>query len=220
MGGIDLLELFYWIAFAFGLGYGVLGLVGGGLGGHDVAVGQDVAVGHDFAVEHEVPAGHDLAGGHDAASMSEAAGAHVSPVNSLTIAACALALGAIGLLTYRYWGLPSWLSLLVASLGGLLLAVAFFFAVLRPLMRSQSNSTPDIRAVVQSLAMVRTSIPSTGLGEIVLTSGGSRTQLPARSDNGLPLPSGTRVAIVRINRGVAEVVSMEDEALGPSTEEG
>lgn len=206
MGGLDLLELFYWVTFIFGLAYGAFGLVAGGLGEHDIG-GHEVDVGHDVAVEHDVAGGHELAGHH------------VSPFNSLTIAAFCLAVGGIGLLGYKYAGLPAWLAFLVSTIGALLVSAAFFLAVWRPLVRSQGTSSPDIQDIVEALATVRTSIPATGLGEIVFNARGSRMQLPARSDNGMPLPSGTRVAIVRVRKGVAEVVSMEDESLGPPPEE-
>ncbi len=202
MGGLNGLELFYWVAFLFGLGYGVFGLLAGGLGGHDIAGGHDVDLSHDLGGGHELDAGHDV-GAH-----------HVSPVNSLTIAAFSLAVGGIGLLTYRYIGLPDWLSLLLATVGAVLVAGAFFLAVWRPLVRAQGSSSPDMREVAQALAKVRVSIPAEGLGEIVFSARGSRMQLPARSASGVPLASGTRVAIVRLHKGVAEVVSMEDEALG------
>ncbi|MCL5110870.1 MAG: hypothetical protein M1401_18800 [Chloroflexi bacterium] len=208
MGGLNGLELFYWVAFLFGLGYGVFGLLAGGLGGHDIAGGHDVDLSHDLGGGHELDAGHDV-GAH-----------HVSPVNSLTIAAFSLAVGGIGLLTYRYIGLPDWLSLLLATVGAVLVAGAFFLAVWRPLVRAQGSSSPDMREVAQALAKVRVSIPAEGLGEIVFSARGSRMQLPARSASGVPLASGTRVAIVRLHKGVAEVVSMEDEALGSASDEG
>lgn len=207
MGGLDLLALFYWITFVFGLAYGVFGLVAGGLGGHDIG-GHGVDIGHDAAV------GHDFGDGH------EFAGHHVSPFNSLTIAAFCLAVGGIGLLSYQYVGLPGWLAIVVSTIGALLVSAAFFLAVWRPLVRSQGSSSPDIRDLIEALATVRVSIPASGLGEVGFSARGSRMQLPARSDNGTPLPSGTRVAIVRIRKGVAEVVSMEDEALGPLPDEG
>jgi len=219
MGGLDLLELFYWITFVFGLAYGVFGLVAGGLGGHDIG-GHGVDVGHDAAVGHGISVDHDVAGGHDVGAGHEVAGHHVSPFNSLTVAAFCLAVGGIGLLSYKYAGLPGWLAFLVSTIGALLVSAAFFLAVWRPLVRSQGSSSPDIRDLLEALATVRVSIPASGLGEVVFSARGSRMQLPARSDNGAPLPSGTRVAIVRIRKGVAEVVSMEDEALGPSPDEG
>ncbi len=219
MGGLNGLELFYWVAFLFGLGYGVFGLLAGGLGGHDIAGGHDVDLSHDLGGGHELDAGHDV-GAHDLDAGHEVGAHHVSPVNSLTIAAFSLAVGGIGLLTYRYIGLPDWLSLLLATVGAVLVAGAFFLAVWRPLVRAQGSSSPDMREVAQALAKVRVSIPAEGLGEIVFSARGSRMQLPARSASGVPLASGTRVAIVRLHKGVAEVVSMEDEALGSASDEG
>jgi hypothetical protein len=213
---MDWLELFYWVTLLFGLGYGVFGLLAGGLGGHDVVVG-----GHDVELGggHDLDVSHDLDSGHAAASP-DVGGHHLSPFNSLTIGAFSLAVGGFGLITYRIAGFPDWASFLASTTGALLLASALFVAVWRPLVRAQGSSSPDAREVVHALAKVRVSIPAEGYGEIVFVAGGSRMQLPARSTDGVPLASGTRVAIVRLHKGVAEVASMEDESLDSVSDEG
>ena len=155
MGGIDLIELLYWTAFLFGLGFSVLGVLGLGLGGVD----------HDLG-GHDVDSGHEL--GHDGNG-----GGHASPLNSLTIAAFPTGLGALGLLGMRVGGLSGLSSFLFALLGALAIAALFFFGVFRPLVRSQSNSTPDIQVLLNAAAVVRVSIPTDGFGEVVLTAGGT-----------------------------------------------
>lgn len=193
MGDLNWVELFYWVAFLLGFGFAVVGVVGHGFGG-----GDGVDTGGDL--------GHDLA--HDAGVD------HASPFNSLTIAAFSTGLGALGLLGLRVLGLTPALSLLFAVAGGLAIGALFFFAVFRPLVRSQSDSTPDIKVLMEAPAVVRTPIPVDGFGEIVLQAGGSTFPMPARSEEGREILSGVRVAVMRIAKGVAYVVPLDEESLG------
>lgn len=203
MGGLNGVELFYWVAFLFGFVYAVVGLFSHGFGG-------DVEVDHGAALDHDLAA--DASGlDHDLANVIHGAGAaaaHVSPFNSLTIAAFSVSLGAIGLLGLRYLGLGAWQSFGFSFLGALALAAGFFFSIVRPLYRSQSSSLPDIDELVRSPAHVRTAIPAAGVGEVVYVAGGSRFTMPARSAEETAIASGTRVAILRIRKGVAYVVPL------------
>lgn len=216
MGEINGVELFYWVAFLLGLGYALIGVFAGNLGGdagaeHEVSLEHDVAVEHNLSIEHEVAAEHEIEAGH---GVHEAAGAHVSPFNSLTIASFSAALGGFGLIGLKYVGLPPWVSFAFAFVGALAVATVFFIAVVRPLYSSESTSAPDIDELVRSPAEVRTTIPHGGLGEIVYVAGGSRIAMPARSESGNEIGRGTKVAIIRIRRGVAHVVPLYDELPG------
>lgn len=196
MGGTDWFELFYWAAFLFGLGYAVVGAVGHGFGAAD----------HDLG-------GHDVDTGHDVGHGTETGG-HASPLNSLTIAAFSTGLGALGLLGVRIGGFNSAISLLFALAGGLAIAALFFFAIYRPLVRMQTNSTPDVEELLNAAAVVRVTIPAGGFGEVVLSAGGARFPMPARSEEGREIADGQRVAVMRISKGIAYVVPLDEEELG------
>jgi hypothetical protein len=191
MENIDAMELFYWVAFLVGLAYALVGVFAGGLG----LGGQEAEVEQDVAVEQN----------------GEAGGDYVSPFNSLTIAAFSATLGALGLIGYRVVGLGAWLSFAGAFAGALVAAMIFFWLVVRPLYRSESSSAPTMSAVVRAPADVITTIPALGTGEIVYLAGGSRSTMPARSETGSDILMGTKVAILRVRRGVAYVVPLYDE---------
>ncbi len=216
MGDLNGIELFYWVAFLFGFGYAAFGLLSHGFGGGDADVGHggfdhDVAVGHGGGLGHDVDGGS--AGGHEAGG-----GMHVSPFNSLTIAAFSVSLGALGLLGLRVGSLGAWQSLAFALVGGFVLAGGFFMAVVRPLYRSQTSSVPDIDEVLRAPARVRTPIPAGGTGEIVFVAGGRRSSLPARTEDGSEIAGGIQVAILHIRKGVAYVVplGLEEEGIWPA----
>jgi hypothetical protein len=67
---------------------------------------------------------------------------------------------------------------------------------------------------MNAAAVVRVSIPSDGFGEVVLTAGGTRFPMPARSEEGREIVTGQRVAVMRIAKGVAYVVPLDEESLG------
>ncbi len=216
MGEINGIELFYWVAFLFGFGYAAFGMLSHGFGGGDADVGHggvdhDVAGGHG-GLEHDTVDGSS--GGHEAG-----AGVHVSPFNSLTIAAFSVSLGALGLLGLRVGNLGAWQSFAFALTGGLLLAAGFFMAIVRPLYRSQTSSVADIDEVLRTPARVRTPIPAGGTGEIVFVAGGRRSSLPARTEDGSEIAGGVQVAILHIRKGVAYVVplGLEEEGIWPES---
>ncbi len=156
-------------------------------------------VSHEISVEHGLE--HDL----DAVSPEH----DVSPVNSLTIAAFAAAFGGFGLLLTRVGGVAAGLAMLIAALGALLLAALFFFAVLRPLYRSQSSSSPTATDLLSAVGRVTVALPDQGVGEISLNQGGTRFSLPARSQDGSAIALGRQVAILRLKKGVAYVVDLQ-----------
>jgi hypothetical protein len=205
MGDLNGVELFYWVAFLFGFVYAVIGFFSHGFGGGDVDVDHGAVVDHDWDADAS-GLDHDLAA--NAAHGAGVSAVHVSPFNSLTIAAFSVSLGAIGLIGLRYLGLGAWQSLGFSFLGALALAAGFFLSIVRPLYRSQSTSLPDINELVRAPAQVRTAIPAAGVGEVVYVAGATRFTMPARSAEETAIASGTRVAILHIRKGVADVVPL------------
>ncbi|MHB1004164.1 MAG: NfeD family protein [Chloroflexota bacterium] len=200
MGDVNGIELFYWVAFLFGLGYSVVGVLGHGfnVGGHEIEVG-----GH--GLEHGLgEAGHDVS--HDVDG-----GMHVSPLNSATVAAFSAALGAIGLLSLKSGGLAPWFSFVVALVGALFIAMGMFVLVIRPLYRSQSDSTVSTADLLGRAGRVLTTIPGSGVGEIGLVADGSRLQMPAISHDGTDIPAGQHVSILQIQKGVARVAPLDEQ---------
>ena len=213
MGNLNAIEVFYWLAFLAGLGYALVGLLAGGLGGgHEVDAGGGAGLEHEVSLDHGIQVEHEVsaeAAGHD---VGEAA-VHVSVFNSLTIAAFLAALGGLGLIGLKFMALNTWLSFGFAFVGALLLAAILFLAVVRPLYRSENSSSPSIEAVLRAPARVRESIPIAGTGEIEYVAGGSRSVMPARAeDEEKGILKGTEVAILRVRKGVAYVVPLFDEA--------
>ena len=182
------IEVIYWACFAISLGYGACGLFGEFLGGAE-------------ASQHALIAGHDPGAG----LPSEA-----PLLNSLTLTSFLLSFGALGLLGVYGLGLEPLVSLLFAISSGIILAAFFFLAFVRTVYRSQSSSSPRLSEVMSSSALTTVSIPAEGTGEIAYVAGGSRFTMPAREERGKAIAKGQRVAIVRVEKGVAYVASVED----------
>ena len=194
----------------------------GGLAGHGAG---HLHTGHSQAGHlpagptsgHALPA-HVAVGGHAGTAGHGAAHAHgsvpdqatalpgwlsatfgwtLSWLSPLTLAAAALWFGGGGLLTESV--LPAGLA---AVLGAMLVR-----GVMAAFMRA---STPPLRAdAVGALGTLSAPIRADALGEVISTLEGLRRSAAARSVDGVPLPRGAGVVIVRRERGIAWVEAID-----------
>lgn len=102
------------------------------------------------------------------------------------------------------------LSLILGVLGGLAgAAVISWF--LRTILRSETGTLdPADFDRVGVVARVSSGIRSGGMGEIVFEQSGSRMVTSARSESPVPVPRGTEVVILRVERGVAIIAPFDD----------
>jgi hypothetical protein len=195
MGGGGL-ACVYFALLLVGILYALFILVTGGL--HEIA--GDIG-GHDF----------DLGGGGD--SLQGAVDVtHVSPV---TIAGFVTAFGAFGIIGQSLFHASTGLSLVWASIGGVIVGLvshlAFFYFFIKP----QGSSEVTRGDVVGARAEVITHIPESSVGEVAFVAQGGRVTMTARSLNGGAIARGT---VVRISEQVGSVVLVE--VLAPAGEAG
>lgn len=201
----------------------------GGLGGHGVG---HLHAGHGHAGHLPSPGAshahdsHSTTNGahggahggahsaHDAGHASSAsgrlagaAGWTLSWFSPLTLAAAALWFGGVGLITEGL--LPAELAgaVIVVAVVAALLGAALVRAAMAAFVRS---SSPPLQAHADgALGALSAPIRPDAAGEVIYTLEGLRRSAAARSTEGVPLPRGTQVVIVRRERGVAWVAPLD-----------
>ena len=136
----------------------------------------------------------------------KAGGTHLSAINGFTLAAFLCWFGGAGYLLEVY---SSWIALLViaaaaaAGLAGAAILYMFLFKFLLPRERVLSADDTRMEGV---LARVSDEVRARdGIGEILFTQTGVRRAAPARSEDGIHIPRGTEVVVLRYERGIAYV---------------
>jgi membrane protein implicated in regulation of membrane protease activity len=86
----------------------------------------------------------------------------------------------------------------LAAIGALLVATLVFWLFSAIFRKTQASSEGRVVALVGQTAMLNTSIPENGVGEIAYVQGGSRYTAPARAEGGKPIPHGATVTITRV----------------------
>lgn len=200
------MELLYTVAFVVGLGYGVLSVLVHGIA--DATHGAPDGIGgHDSGAGHAA----DAVGGADAGGHGFLhAATELLPLNTLTVATFLLGFGAVGLIATKALGLALLLGLILAVVGGLGVAFAFYAGVLRTLYRFQGSSVAQGEDILRATGEVITAIPSDGTGEIALVAAGSRMQLPARTRDGVAVARGARVVTLEVRQGIAYVAPLPE----------
>jgi hypothetical protein len=196
--GLGGLTCVYFAMLSIGIIYALVILVTGGL--HDV--GGDFDLGGGDA---------DFGGGdtmHGAVDVT-----HVSPV---TIAGFVTAFGAFGIISQALFAVSPGMSLLWASIGGLLVGVASHLAFFYFFIKPQGSSEVTRRDVVGAHAEVITPIPEGRVGEVAFIAQGARVTMTARSVDGRAIARGTVVQVREQIGSVVLVASTEDGTVPPS----
>lgn len=203
----DTLAGVYLCLFAFGALFSTASLLLGTLGGHS----------HLPAATHAGHAGHFGHHSHGGAAADHAGaeasgpGAAPGPLNLATLMIFLTWFGAVGYLSRAYAGEIAALSLLFATLAGLIGAAIVWAFLAKILWRGQTQLDPNAYAVVGVAARVTSPIALGGTGEIVYTLDGKQCVDGARAVEGAPIPRGADVAILRREGGLAYVVPMDDD---------
>jgi membrane protein implicated in regulation of membrane protease activity len=119
----------------------------------------------------------------------------LSPTGLATIAG---SLGAFGLITTFGFGLTDWNSVLVAVPLALLFSYAATYAAWRVVVGSSTTSAIATADLAGADAEVITPIPAGGVGEAAAFVGGQRYTSAAREIDGLEVPRGAVVSVVRL----------------------
>ena len=191
------LSCVYFAMLAVGVLYSLVILIGGGLaeGAGDMG---DVDFGGDVDVGDALQGQVDLT--------------HISPV---TIAGFVTAFGAFGILAQNLFNVADPLSLVWATVGGVLVGLVshlvFYFVFIKP----QGSSEVTRRDIVGARGEVITPIPAGGVGEIAVVAQGARMTLSARSVDDKPIRRG---AMVIVDDRVGSVALVRLEGRKPDME--
>jgi hypothetical protein len=229
----DLLSLVFLACFLFGLlflvGSAILGNLGHGagadhaashhfdlhVGGHALSGGQDSAshaVGHAGGT-HTVGHGGVHAPGHGATTQQNTQGnipSILSYVNPTSIVLFLLGFGFFGYVFHNTAHLALPITLLLAGVGGIVIAILMLIMLVRVFGDSEGETIQDVSDRTGLLGKVSVTIHENGLGEIIYISpGGMRKSVPARSMDGRRLERDQEVVVVNYQRGIAEVETWE-----------
>jgi hypothetical protein len=156
-----------------------------------------------FSVGDDLP-GLDL----DGDSNTDHVGAP-SPLSLSTILIFLMWFGATGYIARTWGGLAAWLTVIPATVVGLIGAALVYLLLAKVLWRGQTHLDPanyDIRGTV---ARVTSPVRPGGTGEIVYMLDGKQRVDGARSVDDAALPAGAEVTIVRYTEGIAYVAPLQ-----------
>lgn len=127
-------------------------------------------------------------------------------VNPTSIVVFLLGFGFFGYVFHNTTPLMLPLTLLLAGIGGLIIAGLLLWLLERLFGDSEGATVQDVSDRTGLLGKVSIPIQENSLGEIIYTSpGGMRKSIPARSVDGHRLERGQEVVVVNYQNGVAEV---------------
>ena len=232
----DPLSLVFIACFLFGflffLGIALLGNLGHGHAGH---VGHSAHVGHVGHVTqqsgtHSVPVvshGHAPVNGQHTVSHApdQPQGTHsqqtanqqndfrssvLSFINPTSIVLFLLGFGFFGYVFHNTAHVALPFSLLLAAIGGVIIAAVLLVALSRVFGQSEANTVQDVSDRTGLLGKVSITLQENGIGEIIYVSpGGMRKSIAARSVTGQRIERDTEVVVLGYQRGVAEVDTWE-----------
>jgi hypothetical protein len=204
-------ETFYLICFALGLSLTLLSFAG---------VFSHIHFGH-FHVHLGHGGGHGVGHGHGGAHAGHvhtgATAAHggkggISPVNGFTLAAFLGWFGGCGYLLERYGNLLTPIVLGAAMIAGLAGATILFWYMAKVLLPHEHELTAEDTAVAGVLGRVSGPIREGGTGEIQFSQNGTRCFAVARSEDGVAIPRGVEVVVMRYEQGIAWVRRWDEVA--------
>jgi membrane protein implicated in regulation of membrane protease activity len=138
-------------------------------------------------------------GGHAEAGFDHSGMPGISAFSPTTLAAFVTSFGGLGIIFSRVPATREvYLSVPLATVGGLGIAAGVFFAFKAAFQKTQSSSESRVATLVGQTATLLTPIPRDGVGEIAYVQAGTRYTAPARSERGVAIASGQTVRISRI----------------------
>lgn len=152
---------------------------------------------------HIGDAGH--AGGVDS-SVS------ISPLSPITVATFVTTFGGIGIISTQFFDADVRMSLVAATLTGLVTAAAMYFFVTKFLIGSQSSSEVRRSELLGLEAEVSVPIGAATAGQVVYITKSGRMISTARSATGEPIGRGESVRIVRVSGPQVLVQPLEGDA--------
>jgi hypothetical protein len=205
----DTINCVYFALVAIGLIYTVISLIGADFGA-DVDVGGpdfDFHIGEFDVAGVHVP---DVDIGIDAPDVDVGDAFHVPALSPFAIASFITGFGAAGIIANLAFEVPATLSLLWATLGGLIVGGAMQFLFGAVLLKSQGSSEVQLGKLAGTAAEVTVPIAEGANGQIAFVAQGRRVTSVARSEGNVSIPRGVQVEIVRVVGGTAVVRRIEE----------
>lgn len=195
----DTLSCVYSVLFFVGLGYAVFVAITGGLSQIDLP-DIDVDVPQiNLPGDVDIPgAGVHIGGPEVPAAGLDAPDVPVSPLSPITIATFVTVFGGVGVLSLQFFQVDPRLSLVFASLSGLVCAGLMYLLFSQVFIRSQASSEVRRGELVGLEAEVTVPIGQTSPGQVVYVTKSGRMSSMARSVDGSAIPRGQFVRIVRV----------------------
>ncbi|MGQ7279208.1 NfeD family protein [Brevibacillus thermoruber] len=131
--------------------------------------------------------------------------AHLPVLQPVLLVSGITAFGAAGLLLSRLTSFSAWTVLGLAAAGGAALAVLAYFVWVEPMAKAENSTGYSMQQLVGQIGEVWTSIPSGGLGEVLIAMVAGTTHHMAASVDGEPIREGTRVVVVEVRDHVLHV---------------
>ncbi len=202
--GLGTINCVYMALLTVGFLYALMIVIGGGLSDIDLP-DVDIDVPHiDLPGGVDIPDIHVDIGSGDVGSFDHGA-VHVSPLSPITIAAFVTSFGGVGIVATQLFNVRPELSLLWATLGGVLTGGTVYLVYGRLLVGMQASSEVRTQELGGTVGEVIVPIPADGLGQISYVAKGSRLSSPARSVTGQPIRRGSLIVIERVVGGTALV---------------
>ncbi len=161
-------------------------------------------------VTHAPGTQNSTTGTHNQQSAQQASFSVASYLNPASIALFLLGFGFFGYFFHNLAPVAASLSLLLAIVGGIVLAAILLSLLNRLFAGVESSTEQDVVDRTGMLGKVSITIPEKGLGEIIYTSpAGMRKSIPARGLNNQHLDRDAEVVVVNYQNGVADVDTWE-----------
>ena len=216
----DPLSLLFISCFAIGLLFLLIIAFTGHGHGHGLAhhTGATSHIGHAGHTPSAYATHSPYASTHAGHSISHAAnhnthGSHFSVLaifNPLSIVLFLLGFGFFGYILHATQAFALPLILVLASTGGLVIALILLIILNRIFGSATGTTVQDVSDRTGLLGKVNMAIPQGGIGEIIYVSpGGMRKSIPARSIDGRRLEREQEVVVINYNSGIAEVDTWE-----------
>lgn len=200
-------ELIYFACFLFGFGYLLITAFAGQIGG-DAEADFDADLDADFDADLDGGGAQAFDADVDGAGDVEgdnSSGHEFSIFTPLVIASLLTGMGGSGLFATLTLNLPWFLHILVASLGGWVVAYLIWALFAKVIYPMQGSSEVRVGQLWGTVGELTTAIPEGRIGEVRFIAGGSYVSHPARSATGEMLSRGQTVIIEKVENSVAIV---------------
>ncbi|GCE13392.1 hypothetical protein [Tengunoibacter tsumagoiensis] len=215
----DPLSILFIVCFLLGILFLVITSLLGGGHGHTAGIGHGHAAPHVHLPAHAAHVSTHATHAHTTTHTSHQSTqrqatsdtlSFLAYINPITIVLFAFGFGFFGYIFHNATTLPLAITLLLASISGLLVAALIVLLISRIFRDSEGATVQDVSDRTGLLGKVSLTIQEHGMGEILyLSPGGMRKSIPARSIDGRRLERDQEVVVINYQRGIAEVDTWE-----------